>query len=123
MKMTKVEALKIQAMQIEHYAQQRGDYIREIVANATNADTLPDGLHEVYIVNRHIPRGGAIEYLIDKHNTIRDALPMLGLSETDSDDCDIMQEVSDRMSSLYRHGFTAARLAHAAVSEERRAAA
>lgn len=118
MQMTKAEALKIQAMQIEHYAQQRGEYVRQLVANATNADTLPEGLHEVYIVNRHIPRGGAIEYLIDSYNTIRDAIPLLGLSECDPDDSDIMQEVRDRMSSLYRHGFTAARTLELTAAKE-----
>jgi hypothetical protein len=62
--MTKAEALAIQARQIEHYAAAWGEHVRDLVAAATTADQLADGEHDVATINRHIPRGGAIEWLI-----------------------------------------------------------
>lgn len=64
MTMTKAEALRIQAEQIDHYAKFYGDGIRAIIAAATTADQLPDGEHPVTLINRHIPRGGRLEQLI-----------------------------------------------------------
>lgn len=64
MRMTKAEALRIQAEQVAHYAGIYGEHVRELVAAATTADQLPDGEHDVVTINRHIPRGGAIEWLI-----------------------------------------------------------
>ena len=34
------------------------------MAAATTADALADGEHPVSVINRHIPRGGALEWLI-----------------------------------------------------------
>lgn len=62
--LTKAEALRIQSEQVEHYVAQYGDWVREVVAAATSADELADGSHEVVTINRHIPRGGALESLI-----------------------------------------------------------
>jgi hypothetical protein len=60
-KLTKAEALRIQAAQIEHYAAMWGDDVRTVVAAATTADALEDGVeYDVVIINRHIPRGGFI---------------------------------------------------------------
>lgn len=64
MMMTKAEALESQARQVEHYAAIYGPHVRDLVAAATTADLLPDGLHDVVTINRHIPRGGLIEWLI-----------------------------------------------------------
>lgn len=64
---TKAEALRIQAEQIDHYAAIYGEWIREAVAAKTNAAALADGEHDVVTVNRHIPRGGFIEAIIERH--------------------------------------------------------
>lgn len=65
---TKADALRIQAEQVEHYAAHYGDWVRQAVAAMTHADQLPDeGEHDIVIVNRCIPRGGAIEALIERH--------------------------------------------------------
>lgn len=64
MTMTKAEALKIQAEQVANYSA-RYPNAAEIVAAATDADKLQDGFrYDVVIVNRYIPRGGAIETLL-----------------------------------------------------------
>jgi hypothetical protein len=63
-KMTKAEALAIQARQVEHYAAQHGEWVREAVAAATQAEALGDGAHDIADINRHIPRGAAIELII-----------------------------------------------------------
>ena len=66
--MTKAEALRIQAEHVEHYAGIYGGWVREAVAAETHADRLADeGEHEVSEVNRHIPRGGFIELIIERH--------------------------------------------------------
>lgn len=66
--MTKSDALARQASQVEHYAAYYGEWVRETVAAVTHADNLPDdGEISVIEVNRHIPRGGAIESLICSH--------------------------------------------------------
>jgi hypothetical protein len=60
--MTKAEALEIQERHIKHYGKWFGEErVRARVAAATRADELPDGEHPVAVINRHIPRGGAIE--------------------------------------------------------------
>lgn len=66
-KLTKAEALSIQAKQLDHFAAQYGDWIRDAVAKETHADMLPDEATDVVEVNRHIPRGGSIESLICRH--------------------------------------------------------
>lgn len=64
-KLTKSEALAIQATQIDHYAGIYGERVRDIVRGATTADVLSDGVeYDVVIINRHIPRGEWIEHLI-----------------------------------------------------------
>jgi hypothetical protein len=63
--MTKAQALEIQARQIDHYAKQYGEHVRTLVADATTADALEDGVeYPATIINRHIPRGAFIEFLI-----------------------------------------------------------
>jgi hypothetical protein len=64
MKMTKARALQIQAEHVDHYASIYGDKVRSIVSAATNADALTEGEHDIFVINRYIPRGGAIEALI-----------------------------------------------------------
>jgi hypothetical protein len=61
---TKAEALAIQAQHVDHYAAIYGEHVRALVASATTAHMLPDGAHDIVTINRHIPRGGAIEWLI-----------------------------------------------------------
>lgn len=63
-RMTKADALRRQAEQVAHYVAQYGPHVAELVAAATRADELPDGEHDVVTINRYIPRGGAIEFLI-----------------------------------------------------------
>lgn len=65
-KMTKAFALETQARQVAHYAALYGAWVVERVAAATRADELPEGEHDVVIVNRYIPRGGAIEAIIEQ---------------------------------------------------------
>jgi len=62
--MTKAEALLIQAEQVAHYAAIYGDDVWQIVAAATTADEVAEGEHDMVTINRHIPRGEAIEWLI-----------------------------------------------------------
>jgi hypothetical protein len=64
MTMTKADALRRQAEQVEHYARTHGPRLVELVAAATTADQIPDGEHPITLINRHIPRGGAIEAII-----------------------------------------------------------
>ncbi len=59
--MTKARALEIQRQQVAHYVHFRAD-LAQVVAAATTADQLLDGVeYPVQIINKHIPRGGAIE--------------------------------------------------------------
>lgn len=61
-RMDKATALRIQAEQVAWYARVYGPQVRQQVAAATTADQLEDGvLYSVVKINRHIPRGGAIE--------------------------------------------------------------
>lgn len=63
--MTKAEALRIQAEQIEWY-NRNGDrpWLAEKIASMTNADALQDDVeYPVYVINRCIPRGGDIEHV------------------------------------------------------------
>jgi hypothetical protein len=64
--LTKEKALKIQAEQVAHYMLNPNcplDFA-ERVAEATNADALEDGVeYPVQEINRHIPRGGKLEYM------------------------------------------------------------
>lgn len=63
--LTKAHALAIQAEQVNFYAGRHGEWLRAAVAAETTADQLPDeGAIDVVTVNRHIPRGGAIESII-----------------------------------------------------------
>ena len=71
--LTKAEALRIQAEQVEWYANLYGEHVRAIVAAATHADRLQDGIdYDVVEINRHIPRGGRIESLIGKEQRPHD---------------------------------------------------
>ena len=64
MMLSKADALRIQAEHVAHYSACYGPHVADLVAAATTADHLADGLHYVVVINRHIPRGGAIEALI-----------------------------------------------------------
>lgn len=67
LKMTKEEALKIQAEQVEWYGAQR-PWLAAAVAIRTTADKLENGKeYSLETINRHIPRGGEIEFLIEQH--------------------------------------------------------
>lgn len=62
-KMTKAEALAIQAAHIAHYSNICPN-IGELVAARTTADQLDDDKqYDVITINRHIPRGFDIEQL------------------------------------------------------------
>jgi hypothetical protein len=65
--MTKADALRIQAEQIEHYAGIYGSWVRDVIARETHADCLADGEHDVVEINRCIPRGAFIEFIIERH--------------------------------------------------------
>lgn len=67
--MTKAQALAKQAEQVEHYRQFCPDIADRVRAHTT-AECLADGVeYPVAHINRHIPRGGAIERLIaEAHN-------------------------------------------------------
>ncbi len=66
MTMTKAEAQRIQAEQIKFYGQSYGgtDRVRALVMAKDTSHLLSDGVHDVATINRHIPRGVAIEWLI-----------------------------------------------------------
>lgn len=67
LKMTKEEALKIQAEQVEWYGATR-PWLAAAVAIRTTADKLESGKeYSLETINRHIPRGGEIEFLIERH--------------------------------------------------------
>ena len=71
---TKSNALRIQAEHVAWYGKLYPEIaVAEIVAAHTTADALDgEGPHDVVVVNRHIPRGGAIEMLIGKFQQNRD---------------------------------------------------
>lgn len=64
--MTKADALRIQAEQIEWYGRIVGrEWLAAKVASMTTADALEDDIqYPVQILNRHIPRGGDIEHIL-----------------------------------------------------------
>jgi hypothetical protein len=74
--MTKAAALAKQAEQIEWYAniwQKPIEDVRATVAAATTADTLEDGVeYDMVTINRHIPRGAAIELMFGRYIHTRD---------------------------------------------------
>jgi len=70
MMMTKEKALKIQAEQIIYYSQWVPDLANRVAA-ITRADELNDGEHDVYIINRYIPRGYEIEKIVTAHSKAR----------------------------------------------------
>ena len=60
-------ALEIQAQQLDHYCTDKpyGEAIRAKIAEKTNIEGLDlDEDLPSYIINRHVPRGGAIEVLV-----------------------------------------------------------
>jgi hypothetical protein len=66
--MTKERALKIQSEQVAYYSQWLPN-LADYVAEATQADKLKNGIdYEVYEINQYIPRGAAIEAILQKHN-------------------------------------------------------
>ena len=63
--LTKAEAQRIQAEHIEWYGRTYGvERVRALVMAADSSSLLTDGEHDIVTINRHIPRGGAIETLI-----------------------------------------------------------
>ena len=61
--LTREKALEIQQRHIAHYLHLNPDLPR-LVAERTTADQLDSGVeYPVTTINRHIPRGGAIEAL------------------------------------------------------------
>jgi hypothetical protein len=63
-KLTLRKALEIQAKQLDHYCTDKpySDTIRAEIASKTNVENLDlDEELPAHIVNRHVPRGGAIE--------------------------------------------------------------
>ena len=64
-RMTKAAALAIQKRDILHYGQTYGvERVRALVMEKDTSHLLADGEHDVITINRHIPRGGSIEWLI-----------------------------------------------------------
>ena len=81
LKMTKEEALKIQAEQIEHYGAKR-PWLAAAVAIRTTADQLESGKeYSLETINRHIPRGGDIEFLIQRQEQREDQNAMRVFAE------------------------------------------
>lgn len=70
--LTVAEALKIQAGHVEWYGPRYPggtEALRAKVASMTTADQLaPNEPHSVIEINRHIPRGADIEYLVGIRN-------------------------------------------------------
>jgi hypothetical protein len=62
--LTKTEALKIQAKQLDHYAAVYGDEIRARVAAITHPELLDNEQHPMWEVHRHIPCGASIERIL-----------------------------------------------------------
>lgn len=64
-KITKEQALEIQAKQLAYYEPNFPGITAKIKA-ITRADELePDTLYDMVTINRHIPRGGDIERALD----------------------------------------------------------
>jgi hypothetical protein len=63
--LTKAEALRRQALQVDHYAAAWGEAGRAAVAAHTHPEELEDDVaYPVHIVHRAIPMGGRIESII-----------------------------------------------------------
>lgn len=62
--LTKAAALAIQAKQLDHYAPDPAHPLRAAVAAKTTADELDDEPYSVVDINRHIPRGGDLEFIM-----------------------------------------------------------
>ena len=63
--MTPRDALKRQADQVAHYSKINPN-IGAMVAKKTNLNGLDlDAEYDVIVINRHIPRGGAIESMLN----------------------------------------------------------
>lgn len=62
--LTKAQALEIQRTQVAHYTP-LCENLAASVAAKTTAEKLEDGIeYPIHVINKHIPRGGAIEALI-----------------------------------------------------------
>lgn len=69
--MTKEQALKIQSDQIAYYSQWVPDLAARVAA-ITDASALNDGEdYPVYEINRYIPRGFAIEKIVQANSKAR----------------------------------------------------
>lgn len=60
-KITKEQALEIQAEQLAFYEPNHPGITAKITAMTTADKLEPDTLYDIVVINRHIPRGGAIE--------------------------------------------------------------
>jgi len=81
MKMTKAQAVAIRERDIEWYGQSYGvERVRALVMAVDTSHLLPDGEHDVITINRHIPRGGAIEWLIPEIREREERLRAAGLA-------------------------------------------
>lgn len=60
-KITKEQALEIQDQQLAFYEPDFPGITAKIKAMTTADQLKPDTLYDMVIINRHIPRGGAIE--------------------------------------------------------------
>jgi len=81
LKMTKEEALKIQAEQVEYYGAKH-PWLAAAIAIRTTADKLESGKeYPLETINRHIPRGGDIEFLIDQHERLTEQNAMRCFAE------------------------------------------
>lgn len=63
-KITKEQALEIQAEQLAFYEPNFPGITEKIKALTTAEQLEPDTLYDIATINRHIPRGGRIEALL-----------------------------------------------------------
>ena len=63
-KITKEQALEKQAEQLAYYEPNFPGITAKIKAMTTADQLEPDTLYDIVVINRHIPRGGAIEALL-----------------------------------------------------------
>lgn len=71
-KMTVEEALERQEAQLAYYERLHPGITEKIKAQTTAHELEPGKLYDVFIINRHVPRGGAIESALGIVNDYRD---------------------------------------------------
>ena len=86
MTMTKAQAIAIQERDILHYGQTYGvERVRALVKAACTAHLLPEGEHDIITINQHIPRGGALEWLIPEIREREEAIRARKLAEWEAE--------------------------------------